>query len=496
MGGFASVVRGALAGINDAAGNTQTVQQLEAANEREREAKQAQLRAQIVPHGVAIKGLQQKLSTLDPQKNPLEYNATVDEIQQNIHAMRTLLHPDAKLGAGDWLKTHTTDRLHITNHDKRVREAAAKNAAGIQQDYEAAKGIAQGTVPFAQTPTGQSLAYQRETQKEVAAERATMREYTSPDGLQRNWFRPGDEPTGWNATAGAAKAGKPMVVRLPNGQAGFATPQPDGSFKDQQGNTVQATPFPKPPTPQIKSGMSQGRNVYALLTPDGWVDAGSKQPLPDFHPSPTFAQTGLWGLDTAYDQAGNPTAALVDRRSGRMMPAPPGLVMPLMAKDIETARTTAIAADNRLRLMEGAADKAKAGDQQAMLAITANHIGMTLGAQKGARINQAVWNEAVESAPWLQNVEKSFGPDGYLSGVKLSPQQIDQMVDLGKLARQAAWESTVQQAAANGVAMEVPEFQLHPAGMTPPAGPKTKDLKHTRGNQNLNKALDDALNPH
>lgn len=69
-------------------------------------------------------------------------------------------------------------------------------------------------------------------------------------------------------------------------------------------------------------------------------------------------------------------------------------------------------------------------DQQAMLSLVANHIGMTLGAQKGARINQSVWNEAVESRPWLAGAEAKWGPDGYLQGVTLSPGQMKQMVKL------------------------------------------------------------------
>jgi hypothetical protein len=110
--------------------------------------------------------------------------------------------------------------------------------------------------------------------------------------------------------------------------------------------------------------------------------------------------------------------------------------------------------------MLGAAERAKANpqDQQAALSVVANHIGMTLGAQKGARINQAVWNEATESAPWLQNVQKKWGPDGYLQGVTLSPQQVDQMVELGKLRRDVMWQQTAQTAQAAGVPLQIPPF--------------------------------------
>ena len=53
---------------------------------------------------------------------------------------------------------------------------------------------------------------------------------------------------------------------------------------------------------------------------------------------------------------------------------------------------------DRMKTMDLNLANALRGDQQAMLSLVANHIGMTLGGQKGARINQAVWNEAVQSA--------------------------------------------------------------------------------------------------
>lgn len=73
-------------------------------------------------------------------------------------------------------------------------------------------------------------------------------------------------------------------------------------------------------------------------------------------------------------------------------------------------------------------------NQQAMLSMVANHIGMTLGAQKGARITRAVWEEAVESRPWLSGAKASFvvGSDGVeiLQGVVLTQKQMESMVEL------------------------------------------------------------------
>ncbi len=109
-------------------------------------------------------------------------------------------------------------------------------------------------------------------------------------------------------------------------------------------------------------------------------------------------------------------------------------------KEYSDLRTQYHGAQLRMETMDKNIRHALNGDQQAMLSLVAQHIGMTLGAQKGARINQAVWNEAVASAPWLQTVyAKAFHNDpetgdmvfdGWKGGVTLTPDQMRSMVDL------------------------------------------------------------------
>jgi hypothetical protein len=99
-------------------------------------------------------------------------------------------------------------------------------------------------------------------------------------------------------------------------------------------------------------------------------------------------------------------------------------------KDYIDTKTAYEASVDRTKTMDDNLRNALRGDQQAMISLVANHIGMTLGAQKGARINQAVWNEAVESAPWLARAVARFDNRGLLSGVTLAPEQMRQMVGL------------------------------------------------------------------
>lgn len=108
-------------------------------------------------------------------------------------------------------------------------------------------------------------------------------------------------------------------------------------------------------------------------------------------------------------------------------------------KEYNDAKTAYDGAVHRKTLMHKNLEEGLKGNQQAMLSLVANHIGMTLGAQKGARINQAVWNEAVASAPiintWMakmyhQDKNGDYVFDGFKSGVNLTPEQMKQMVQL------------------------------------------------------------------
>ena len=87
----------------------------------------------------------------------------------------------------------------------------------------------------------------------------------------------------------------------------------------------------------------------------------------------------------------------------------------------------------RMNVMTESYEKAiKDHDQQAMLNLLANHLGMTMGLQKGARLTKDIINEAKQSQPWLAGIQSKFDKDGYLAGVTLSPNQMRQMVNLGQ----------------------------------------------------------------
>ncbi len=112
------------------------------------------------------------------------------------------------------------------------------------------------------------------------------------------------------------------------------------------------------------------------------------------------------------------------------------------------------------------------GDQQAMLSLLANHLGMTMGLQKGVRLNQAIIAEAMKSRPWLQGLAAKFDKDGYLTGVTLTPEQMKQMLSLGaeryaedvKKSRAAAAFIGITEEPTRKLSKEGAHFYLEAAG--------------------------------
>ena len=234
--------------------------------------------------------------------------------------------------------------------------------------------------------------------------------------------------------------------------------------------------------PSMKAGVAGGKNVFAYYSPKqgGWVDSTSGGVLKDFRPTPTFAQMGLYEPVLTYNpQSGQLLSGIFNRRTGATQVKPLTSGGPLaapVAKELSTNIQPAVESDTRLKIMEENERAALQGDQQAMLSLVSNHIGMTLGQQKGAHINQAVWNEAVESTPFLARAAAKWGPDGFLSGVTLAPQQIHQMVELAKLRREQQWQQAEQAAGVYGVSLNVPEFSRSETPKAPaPKKPESKN---------------------
>lgn len=105
-------------------------------------------------------------------------------------------------------------------------------------------------------------------------------------------------------------------------------------------------------------------------------------------------------------------------------------------KQIAAHETTYNGAVDLQKKMQGLLPQALSGNQQAQVAILADHIAMTTH-QPGAsmRPTKALFDEAASSQPTLEKYRKYFDPDvpgGFKSGLVLSPQEARQMVDMAQ----------------------------------------------------------------
>lgn len=132
-------------------------------------------------------------------------------------------------------------------------------------------------------------------------------------------------------------------------------------------------------------------------------------------------QKGRMQLQMARRNAQEAVARIHAAAAGAKIP-------PMVAKAADTFEDS----QSRMNVMQKAYDDAMRdpGNQQAQLNLLANHLGMTMGLQKGARINQHMIDEAKSSGYLDERIEAHFGPDGYMTGVVLTPRQMGQMVGL------------------------------------------------------------------
>lgn len=111
-------------------------------------------------------------------------------------------------------------------------------------------------------------------------------------------------------------------------------------------------------------------------------------------------------------------------------------------------------------------------NQQAMLSMLANHVGMTSGSQPKMRMSKAQWDEAKDSVPLLQRVEAKFDSEGYLSGVTLTQEQMDQMLELAheKVAQLKDHVDRVKNDPDYSEALQLGKSSAVPPGMKGPKG--------------------------
>lgn len=322
-------------------------------------------------------------------------------------------------------ENYEKQRAQYENEEERQQEDIERQKG---EESEAALRTAQGNEANAR-----AKALENPPPKPTKLQRAVIDDPKNPGSPMAVDFNPQTgqyvEPNTENVIAGAKPFEKPAAAKSPqsvmvNGQPAYAEFQPGKGWTDMQGNPIQGT----------------------------------------VQPPPSFAETGLFEQSTAFDpKTGQMVPARFDRRSGKIIGYNGETnLMPISAeagKEIGTNLEAAREADTRLETMQQNYQDGLKGDQQAMLSLLANHIGMTLGLQKGARITQSIYDEAMQSAPWMARVKSKFDKDGYLTGVTLAPEQMKQMMDLAEQKRGYLWEQAQQTGSNYGVPINVAPMQ-------------------------------------
>jgi hypothetical protein len=242
--------------------------------QRDEKAQEDQRAMQLMPLQEALRADQTRLALYadpdDPSK-PLvgkeaQYRQTLDRMTQTIGQMRRLYGQKpqganpVESGVGSLL-----DSLHITNHLKNhVAQVRAQNAANYAQQNQVQAGeYAAAALPYAMTPEGQKAAYARQTAIDVANARGTMKEYASPDGKERNWFRPGEEPSGWQAIQPGGKGYLRQSTHVVTPQDAISLMQSTGQqYLKQDGTPWTAQELAKFPKGTVLAGFVEGDNMF------------------------------------------------------------------------------------------------------------------------------------------------------------------------------------------------------------------------------------------
>ena len=259
--------------------------------------------------------------------------------------------------------------------------------------------------------------------------------------------------------------GQPVTFEKHSGH--FAPGDITGLYSPTSGNKMQSKP-----------GIWNGQNTFGNYNPltgkytnpdtgeimEGFQPFAPFSQVPNIQPYPVYnpgtQNFGIGGFNTK-------SGSVVMPRPGAPTPVPAN-VFGELNKNLEDARS----ADTRFRVMSDSVPAALHGDQQAMVNILTNHLGMTMGLQKGARITKDLYKEAEFSAPWLARVQAHFDNDGYLTGAVLTPEQIHTMVGLGQDRRMRQWQQAADAAKTYGMPIGdlMPKDLQHPGPVLNPPG--------------------------
>lgn len=231
---------------------------------------------------------------------------------------------------------------------------------------------------------------------------------------------------------------------------------------------MQGVPTPPPKEPAVKNPMSgtvNGKQAYAYPASDGngFVDANTGARLRNFVPAPSFAETGLYEPTEVPTPGGGMAPAVFNRRSGTVTRTnPQNAPIPAAAqKEINSDLASARNMDRLESAQQDILDEAtKRGQRGPMgggpylngpesMQFVSNHIAMTFGGVKGARVGRDLIEAHIKARDLDQATEAAA--QGVLSGGVITYQQAQQMMGTAKINRSRMWQQARQAAEQYGV---------------------------------------------
>lgn len=211
------------------------------------------------------------------------------------------------------------------------------------------------------------------------------------------------------------------------------------------------------------AGTSGGKPSWGVQTEKGWVNPQTQQPIPDFQPPPSFAETGLYEPVEVPQAGGGMAPGVFNKRTGTTTPmSPQRAPIPKEAqKAIDESLTTARGMDRLERaqgqILQGVEKRGQAGplgggpylNGPESMQFVANHIAMTFGSVKGARIGRDIIEQHVKARDLDQSTEAMA--QRVLSGGVITYTQAQQMAGTAKINRQQAWKQAQDAATQYGV---------------------------------------------
>lgn len=387
------------AGLEAAAGSPYSLENLQRRKLRQEALSDEERQTGVDLYNQAITGIQQRLGATDPKST--QYTQLQDSLRKAVSGRTMLYHPALS----------RTGRLQLPGLLAAGAPVAADEYAGLSpEERKKAIKVKHGLEPRAVEPKPEAENWIPTTVKLANGTEVTWQRNTKSG----KWSDLAGNPIPPETLSGATVAAKP-----PTGKPKIAWGKKNGRFfsvqLDENNQFKKGTEnFDAIPPASIAGRITEG--TYHFVDEKGLIHAVKETrtsvPMTGGAAAPSVPKTPGEAKEKAKAAAGDKIVGFKG------------------TKDYADTKTAYEAAIDRTSTMDQNLTNALQGDQQAMLSLVANHIGMTLGAQRGARITRAVWDEAVESTPWLQRAAARFDERGFLSGVTLAPDQMRQMVRL------------------------------------------------------------------